>query len=262
MVDLLDTAAVCSVVQEVRPDVVLHLAAISQVRGHSGAAIRALNVDASVQLADALWQAVPEARLVALSTGYVHGETRVPADEQAALEPVGPYAESKAELERALRAASGGRDLCLVRPFNHTGPGQPTGFAVPAFLESIRAVCEGRADAIRVGDLTATRDLADVRDLADGLAGLCRWTQVPPVLQICSGRGRTMGEVLDLLRQQVGGRAQAVPVQASGRSDLRRCVGNPALAHRLGIRSRPLSDTLADMVAEAGISRGSAAHRP
>jgi len=244
--DLRDEAAVRSLLTAVRPDVVVHLAAIAQVRDHSASAVRAVNVDAAAQLAASLWAVRPGARLLAVSTGYVHGETTTAAAEDAPLNPVGPYATSKAEMETAVRAVSRGRDLCIVRPFNHTGPGQSASHAVPAFIEKARAVASGAADHLAVGDLSAVRDLADVRDLAQGLVRLVGMSELPSMLQVCSGQGRTMATVLQQILDLVG--VPDAPVRSVGRSVLRQNIGDPKCARSLGIGARPLASTLGDML--------------
>jgi len=249
--DVSDPVEVRSVLSAVRPDVVVHLAAIAQVRAHTAAHVQAVNVDGARHVAEALWRVRPEARLVAVSTGYVHGETVEPAAEDAPLAPVGPYATSKARMEGVLGRVSRGRSLCIVRPFNHVGPGQPEDYAVPAFVRKVRAVVSGGADRLVVGDLTAERDLADVRDLAAGLASLVTMPEVPPVLQICSGRAVPMRVVLHHIVQLAGLDPRRVTIESRGHSALRRNVGLPTRAHQLGIRSRPLAHTLADVWASA-----------
>jgi GDP-4-dehydro-6-deoxy-D-mannose reductase len=89
------------------------------------------------------------------------------------LQPVSPYGASKAaadivshQYQRAF-----GLPVVRVRAFTHTGPRQQTGFAIPDFCSQIAAIekRKGRAKGvIRVGDLSAKRDLSDVRDIVDG----------------------------------------------------------------------------------------------
>ncbi len=54
-----------------------------------------------------------------------------------------------------------------VRPFNHIGPRQRTGFVVPDFASQVAAIIAGEDEpVIRVGNLRPRRDFTDVRDVA------------------------------------------------------------------------------------------------
>ncbi len=257
-VDITRPEAVASAVADVAPDCVVHLAAVAQAGPDPDTRLFEVNVDGAVHVAEALWRARPDARLVAVSTGYVLGETDGPADEASPVRPVGAYAESKARMEQALRALSVGRDLCIVRPFNHTGPGQSSSYAVPAFAEKVAALAAGNGlRRLEVGDLSAVRDYGDVRDLGRVLAKLTALPEPPPLLHVCSGVGRSMGSVLEDLLWMVGVSADSVDLQARGHSPLRSNIGDPSLLRRLGLpTSRPWTTTLADV-----LSPRTAAHR-
>jgi GDP-4-dehydro-6-deoxy-D-mannose reductase len=55
-----------------------------------------------------------------------------------------------------------------VRPFNHVGPGQPTGFVCSDFARQIAAIKLGQAEAVlHVGNLAPVRDFTDVRDTVE-----------------------------------------------------------------------------------------------
>lgn len=262
-VDVLDACGLRSVVRRTRPHAVLHLAAIAQSRD-DGELLHKVNVDGAVQVAEATWSEAPAARLVVVSTGYVHGETVNAADETAPLAPIGPYATSKADMERALGRLGGGRSLHIVRPFNHTGPGQSPDYAVAAFARKV-AELDRLAPELEVGDLTAVRDLSDVRDLARILAWLCTTPEPPKRLNVCSGVGRPMGAVLEALLALSPVPRAAVGVVTRGRSALRRSVGDPALCRRVvPVVPRPWAETLADIWAEAqakSLSTGSRTSR-
>ena len=245
--DVLDAAGLRHVMGRVRPDVVVHLAAISQA-GADLDHLRRVNVDGAVHVAEATWAEAPRARLIVASTGYVLGETgRAPADERATLAPVGPYASSKAEMEVELGRLAQGRSLHILRPFNHTGPGQAASHAVPAFALKVRDLPLNDFK-LQVGDLTAVRDLSDVRDLAELLVWLSRSSEPPPLLYACSGVGRPMGQVLDALLQRAGVVREQVRIDARGRSALRQNVGDPGLCRaRAPLRPRPWQQTLDDV---------------
>ena len=56
-------------------------------------------------------------------------------------------------------------EVIVCRPFNHIGPRQSADYFAPNFARQIAAIARGEAPpVIRVGNLTARRDLTDVRD--------------------------------------------------------------------------------------------------
>ena len=55
-----------------------------------------------------------------------------------------------------------------VRPFNHIGPGQPTGFVCSDFARQIAAIKLRQLEPVlHVGNLAPIRDFTDVRDTVD-----------------------------------------------------------------------------------------------
>ena len=108
--DLTDGAAVTALVSEVKPDVVLHLAAISSpaVCERDPARARAVNE------CPPLLAAVPaHACFVFLSTDQVYDGLAAPYTETSAAAPVNVYGQSKLSFERALTAALPSRSVCL-----------------------------------------------------------------------------------------------------------------------------------------------------
>lgn len=214
--------------------------------GASGPGVSEINVQGALHAADALWAAAPGAAFLQLSTGYVYGERATPADEDAPLEPIGDYARSKAAAERALVDLAQGRGLLRLRAFNHAGPGQGAGYALPDWGRALA----GGAARLQTGWLGAVRDVSDVRELAAGIALLCAdpsgW---PPVLNLCSGQAWMMRALLDRLVALRGGPPPVIDEGEAGRGGLRESRGSRARADRLGLpRPRPVDQTLADLL--------------
>src|SRR5207249_9161294 len=79
-----------------------------------------------------------------------------------------PYAATKwaAELLSKRYTEEAGLDIIRVRPFNHTGPRQPTGYIVSDWAHQIVSIERGHTPpCIRVGNLDTRRDYTDVRDV-------------------------------------------------------------------------------------------------
>ena len=112
-----------------------------RARARTGTAIFRANVEGTRTVMAAASDEMPLGRVLFISTGYVYGDCdpERPATEADALRPAGLYAESKRDAEPVARAAG----AIIARAFNHTGPGQTTAFAVPAFAAQIAAIERG-----------------------------------------------------------------------------------------------------------------------
>jgi GDP-4-dehydro-6-deoxy-D-mannose reductase len=173
-VDVTDRDAIVKAVRDARPDVCIHLAAITAVAGARSDPDRAwrVNLHGALNLARAMLAFAPYCRLVFASSAEIYGrsfESGQPLDETALLAPMNSYAATKAAADLALRAmANDGLNVVRLRLFNHTGPGQSQVFVLPAFTRQIALIESGRqAPPLRVGGLDSRRDFLDVR-------GLCR----------------------------------------------------------------------------------------
>ncbi|HIL45694.1 MAG TPA: NAD-dependent epimerase/dehydratase family protein, partial [Acidimicrobiia bacterium] len=169
--DLLDSAALTALFAAERPEVVYHLAGQADV-GRSWqeplATFRA-NAEGTLNVLAAAREAGVR-RVVTVTSADVYGRVSpedLPLSEQAPLQPVSPYAASKAAADLVAQQAflGQGQEVIRVRAFNHLGPGQSEQFVCSALAARIaRNEVSGEA-TLRVGDLSAKRDFTDVRDV-------------------------------------------------------------------------------------------------
>ena len=261
--DVTDGAAVLAAVEELRPDAVVHLAAVAAVPEANREAGRAwrVNFRGTRHLARAVLAKAPEARFLYVSSAAVYGRSfrsGEPMGEDAPLEPLDTYAATKAASEMALSAmTSEGLRLVRLRPFNHIGPGQSPSFAVAAFAGQIARIEAGmQAPELAVGSLKPERDFLDVRDVVAAYAAtLARADELPAgiAINLASGVPRRIGAVLDELLALARVRISVRTDPARLRSDeLMRSVGDPARAKGLlGWEPKiPWETTLADILAD------------
>lgn len=160
------------------------------------------NVLGTVYLAEALRRHAPEARLVYVSSGDAYGPPlRTPVEEDHPLRPTHPYAISKATADHHCAwLGTHGMDVVRVRPFNHSGPGQPEVFVLSSFARQCAAIALGlHAPVIRVGNLDSLRDFSHVDDVVEAYELVALRGVRGSVYNICSGRAVRIGEALDAL---------------------------------------------------------------
>jgi GDP-4-dehydro-6-deoxy-D-mannose reductase len=250
--DVVDGGAVAAAIESARPRAIVHLAAQSSVAAswEDAAAAWEVNVVGTVNVLEAARAKAPEARILFVSTGEVYGRAdEIPTPETAPLAPISPYAASKAAAEVACgQFGRRGLDVVVARAFAHEGPGRDERFAVGSWTRQI-AELEGRGGGVlEVGDLSAERDITDVRDVCRAYTLLLD-ADVAGTYNVASGRAVTMQQVVDVLvslarcRVEVEQRADRmrpadIPRLAGDASRLRAATGwEPQI---------PLEQTLAD----------------
>lgn len=207
--DVTDAPAIDAAVAALRPDACVHLAAIAAIAEARDAPERAwdVNLGGTLSLARALRRHAPDCTLLYVSSADAYGGSFAaghPLSESAPLAPMNTYGATKAAADLALGAmARDGLRVVRLRPFNHTGPGQSEAFVVAAFARQVARVAAGvQPPVLRVGTLDARRDFLDVRDVAAAYSlCLARADTLAPgtILNISSGEGRRIGDILDAL---------------------------------------------------------------
>jgi GDP-4-dehydro-6-deoxy-D-mannose reductase len=257
--DICDTSAVRSIVRTENPTHVINLVGVAaplEAKQNPDLAWE-LHALAPERIGHMLCREAPDCWLLHVSSGLIYGRTALESrqiDEKARLDPMDTYAMTKAAGDLAMGVLAGEGLKCLrLRPFNHTGPGQSEDFAMPAFAAQIARIKVGAKEPIlHVGNLSATRDFLDVRDVADAYAALiaCSDTLKPgAIYNIASGTGHRIEKLLDMLVSISGAKLSIESDPDRQRpSDLPSIVGNSAAIRRdTGwVPKRSIAETLQD----------------
>lgn len=206
--DLHDEARLAEILGEVRPEWVFHLAGYAK----TGRSFREpdacwkANLDGTRSLYNAIAHSGLKPRILFASTGLVYGDPdpgRTDIDESAALKPASPYAASKAAADLLSYQVSRnpGLDIVRIRLFNQIGPRQSREYAIANFARQIAAIEAGRQEPIlETGDLSAYRDLTDVRDMTAALRAVIEFGETADVYN--AGRGEVW-RIDDVLKRLV-----------------------------------------------------------
>jgi nucleoside-diphosphate-sugar epimerase len=185
------------VMQRVKPDCVIHLAAVALVTHHDQAELYATNVIGTEYVLKAIGEAGLRPRVILASTAGVYGNQAPPLlDETLAPRPANHYALSKLAMEFLAKQYSDQFPIRVIRPFNVVGPGQSDTFLVPKLVKHFVE----HAKEIQLGNLKPERDYIDVRDF---VAVLAKLVALEPkeldVVNICSGVGTSVEQLVDWL---------------------------------------------------------------
>ena len=246
-VDLCERTVVAAVIEQVQPDVVVHLAGIAFVAHADAALMYRVNVVGTRNLLEALAGVRRTASAVLLaSSANIYGNADVARiDENVVPAPDNDYAVSKLAMEYMARLWMDKLPVILARPFNYSGRGQAENFLIAKIVSHFRR----REPRIELGNLAIARDFSDVRVVASIYRLLLAASPAAAgkAFNICSGQSHSIAEVIGMVEQIAGYRIKvAVNPSLVRTNDVLTLAGNnDKLARAIGpLEPTPLADTL------------------
>lgn len=244
--------------------VVFHLAAIASVvqSNERWLASHATNSGGSVAAMEAVRDQAPGAGFVYASSAAVYGDVALATGERISettpTRPLAPYGIDKltSEMHAGVAGSLFGLRSFGLRFFNVFGPGQAPDSPYSGVISRFVAQARSGGPITIFGDGEQTRDFVHVDDivralmLAEAAAGTAA-----PVANICTGLPTSVNELATTIASQFEPASTVVRMEAR-RGDIRRSVGDPALAARLlgWQASVSLREGLTDLVASEAAS--------
>lgn len=210
--DIKDPISVRKTVTDCMPDEIYHLAAQSFVPTSWSAPAETLdtNIQGQLNILEAAREVVPNARIHVVGSSEEYGlvyPDECPMTENQPLRPLSPYGVSKVgqDLLGWQYFQSYGLNVIRTRAFNHTGPRRGEVFVTSSFSKQLAEIKKGISEpVIKVGNLEAKRDFSDVRDVVKAYYLAVNKGERGEVYNICSGVGRPIQSLLDLLLEISG----------------------------------------------------------
>ncbi len=205
--DVTDYVGVTEIIKEVKPEVIFHLAAQSFVPLSWQAPTATLNTNiiGTLNILEGVRKLSPDTRVQVAGSSEEYGMVWIgetPIKETNPLRPMSPYGVSKvaADLLAQQYYMSYGVRTIITRAFNHEGPRRGENFVTSNFAKQVALIEKGRQDpVIKVGNLEASRDFTDVRDMIVAYCEAVRICSPGEPYNICSGKAYKIQEVLDIL---------------------------------------------------------------
>lgn len=220
--DILDRDALMNIMKEIKPDVIIHMAAQAfngdswkmEYITHQTNYIGTLNVLYCAR------EVVPDSKILLACSSAEYGnikEEDCPLKEDRLLMPHTPYGVSKAGVENLGRQYALNYDMkvFLPRMFIHVGTGHPPATAIQNFARQLALIKAGKMEPkIHVGNLTTYRDYIDVRDGVRAMRILLDNGNSGEPYNICNGKAYQIQEILDMLIEISGVKVEVVTDKA------------------------------------------------
>lgn len=248
VLDITSPADCVSVVEDVRPDYVIHLAAISFVQHADATDFHQVNVLGTTHLLDALaGAATSPAKVLLASSANIYGNVDgVALTEDQPPAPANHYAVSKLTMEQMAMAYFERLPIVMTRPFNYTGIGQSASFLVPKIVSHFAS----GARTIELGNTEIARDFSDVRMVANAYRRLIESPFRGRTFNICTGVAISLHEII-VMMEEIAGYTIDVHVNPEfvRSNDVLQLTGDPrALIDAIGpIAPIPFRETLKGM---------------
>jgi len=233
--DLNDIPKIKSLIVEIQPDYLLHLAAQSSVAESWKSPVFSFmnNTNIFLNIIDTVRLNDNAAKVLSIGSSEQYGivsEKDLPITEDRPQCPENPYAVARVAQEHLARIYAKGFDLdiCSTRSFNHCGPGQTDRFVVSAIVKQFVMIAHGiQKPVIHIGNGAIVRDFVDVHDVIEAYYLLLTKGKKGEVYNICSGQGRSIQDIVTLLSEMLRIRVETRQEQSQIRPiDNPRIVGS------------------------------------
>nr|EES54001.1 MAG: putative UDP-glucose 4-epimerase [Leptospirillum ferrodiazotrophum] len=200
--DLTNKKEIWEIVERVRPDFIVHLAAVSFVGESDIESFYRVNLFGTMNLLEALsHQNPPPKKIIIASSANVYGSPRSRLiDESVCPAPVNHYANSKLAMEHMARTWFDRLPIIITRPFNYTGPGQSERFLIPKIVGHFKR----KEKKICLGSLDVSRDFSDVKDVVECYVRLLMSDAMSVTVNICSGKSVALHEAINIMNKLAG----------------------------------------------------------
>ena len=190
------------VVLQVKPDYMIHLSGISFAAHENLEAFYSVNTIGTTNILDTFVELdLAPKKIVLASSATVYGNQGVEVlDESLCPKPANHYGASKYAMECLSQGYFAKLPINIVRPFNYTGVGQSDHFLIPKIVKHFKE----RKPVIELGNLDVIREFNDVEFVCEVYKRLLETDVSSEIVNICSGRGIKLLDVLDMMNKIAG----------------------------------------------------------
>ncbi|AYV21214.1 GDP-mannose 4,6-dehydratase [Vibrio mediterranei] len=201
--DLTDKHQVTECLKKVKPDYIVHLAALSFVGHANQKAFYDVNVFGATNLLESAKELkLSLDKVVLASSANIYGNPKgvEKISEEVLPSPVNHYAMSKLAMEHMAKLWFDDFPIIITRPFNYTGPGQAEHFLIPKIVSHFKR----GEDMLELGNIDVSRDFTDVRDIAKAYVHLLNSDVHSEIVNLCSGNVHSLASIISMMEKIAG----------------------------------------------------------
>jgi UDP-glucose 4-epimerase len=192
-VDITDFESLNKVIQEIKPDIIYHLAAdISRNRDFSiYDEMAQTNINGTLNLLRSLNNL--EIHFIFTSTSEIYGNNKSPFNENQIPNPVSPYSLTKVNAELLVQTycITTNKNFTNLRLFNFYGKNMPESFFIPQMINSLK-----RNEDFLMTKGEQIRDFLFIDDVVSALLMTAKNTNsFNETMNVCSGKGTKLNEL-------------------------------------------------------------------
>lgn len=223
--DLNFQSQLVDVISNVKPDYIVHLAAIAFVAHGDVDAIYKTNLMGTRNLLESIVISgiEPKSILIASSANVYGNSSLEVIDESVTAAPANDYAVSKLAMEYMAKLWFDKLPIVITRPFNYIGVSQTINFLVPKIVDHFKR----KAEQIELGNLNVIRDFSDVRFVVNSYRKLLESGVSGETFNLCSGVGHSLTDIVNSVAELAGYKPELVVNPAFVRAnEVHRLIGS------------------------------------
>jgi len=200
--DITKMDQVDTIIAELRPDYLIHIAGISFPGESNASLIYDVNVIGTENILKALAKhAVNPKKVILASSATVYGnQGKEILDESMCPKPVNHYGCSKLAMEYMAANYFDTLDIIITRPFNYTGIGQEKHFLIPKIVSHYK----GGKKEIELGNLMVAREFNDIDYIIGNYYKLLLCEAKSITVNLSSNHPVKLLDVIDMMNEIAG----------------------------------------------------------
>ncbi|MCK5677673.1 MAG: GDP-mannose 4,6-dehydratase [Flavobacteriaceae bacterium] len=200
--DITHKTAIKNIIANIKPDYVVHIAAISFVGESNASLIYDINVMGTENILQALLKHnINPKKVILASSATVYGnQGKEVLDESMCPSPVNHYGISKLAMEHMAANYFDNLDIIITRPFNYTGIGQEEHFLIPKIVTHLKQ----RKSYIELGNIHVSREFNAIKSVIDIYHKLLLCDAKSTIVNLSSGMPIKLLDVIDMMNEIAG----------------------------------------------------------
>ncbi|MCZ8197460.1 MAG: GDP-mannose 4,6-dehydratase [Flavobacterium sp.] len=206
--DITDKSEVETVLREIQPNYIIHLAAISFVQHNDIQEIYNVNVIGTQNILEAcliIKESLKKVILASSATVYGNNPNEMLSEDMCP-NPINHYGISKLAMEQVAKTYFTNLPILITRPFNYTAPGHGEQFVIPKIAKAF----VNKEKQIELGNLNVYREYNAIEFVCDVYFKLLESETTSAIVNIASGNTYSLNDILSKFEEKSGHRIEVI----------------------------------------------------